>query len=101
MTQEGDPEVIEITSLKAFIVVTAWPQNPRRNMLRVVGHGSENKSDIVHENNYKRGYHFLTILCSRPSDFADILSFNSLNRSERWVVLSGSIKKEIQFWEFK
>lgn len=29
MTQEGDPEVMEITSLKAFIVVAAGPQSPR------------------------------------------------------------------------
>lgn len=58
MTQEGDPEVMAITSLKAFIVVTAWPQSPRRNMLSVVGPGSENKNVVVYENNYTRGYHF-------------------------------------------
>ena len=58
MTQEGDPEVMAITSLKAFIIVTAWPQSPRRNMLSVVGPGSENKNVVVHENNYTRGYHF-------------------------------------------
>lgn len=28
VTQEGDPEVMEITSLKAFIVVAAGPQSP-------------------------------------------------------------------------
>lgn len=27
MTQEGDPEVMEITSLKAFTVVAAGPQD--------------------------------------------------------------------------
>lgn len=29
MTQEGDPEVMEITSLKAFIVVAAGPQSTK------------------------------------------------------------------------
>lgn len=28
MTQEGDSEVMEITSLKAFIVVAAGPRSP-------------------------------------------------------------------------
>lgn len=58
-----------------------------------MGHGSENKND---ENNFKRGYYFLTIMF-QAKWFAFILSFTSLNSSERWVALLNFIKEEIWF----
>lgn len=52
MTQERDPKVIEMASLKAFIMVAVGPGSP--DILRVVGHGSENKNSIVHNSNYQK-----------------------------------------------
>lgn len=46
MTQEGDPEIMEIYFLEGIYYSYCWATKPK-NMLRVAGHGSENKNNDI------------------------------------------------------